>query len=72
MITFDYCILDLFAKGLITEDTAIAYASNKANVNRDIDTLKSTRGEKTTDLGTLEVDKLYGKPKKDYKTNTWS
>jgi twitching motility protein PilT len=72
MITFDYCILDLFAKGLITEDTAIAYASNKANVNREIDTLKSTRGEKTTDLGTLEVDKLYGKPKKDYKTNTWS
>jgi twitching motility protein PilT len=57
---------------LITEDTAIAYATNRASVNRGIDSLKSARGEKTTDLGALEVDKLYGKPKKDYKTNTWS
>jgi twitching motility protein PilT len=72
MITFDYCIVDLFEKGLITEATAIAYASNRANVNRGIDSIKNVRGEKTTDLGTLEVDKSYGKPKKDYKTNTWS
>ena len=72
MISFDQCIIDLFAKGLITEDTAIAYASNRANVNRGIDSIKNVRGEKTTDLGTLEVDKSYGKPNKDYKTSTWS
>ena len=72
MITFDDCIIDLFEKGLITEDTAMAYASNRANVNRGIDSIKNVRGEKTTDLGTLEVDKSYGKPKTDYKTNTWS
>ncbi len=72
MITFDYCIIDLFEKGLITEDTAIAYASNRAGVNRGIDSIKNVRGEKTTTLGTLEVDNLYGKTKKDYKTNTWS
>ncbi len=72
MITFDYCIIDLFTKGLITEETAIAYASNRANVNRGIDAIKNARGERTTDLGKLEVDKSYGKPKKDYKTNTWS
>jgi twitching motility protein PilT len=72
MITFDHCIIDLFAKGMISEETAIAYASNRANVNRGIDAIKNVRGEKTTDLGTLEVDKSYGKPKKDYKTNTWS
>src|SRR5664280_533040 len=72
MITFDYCIVDLFEKGLITEATAIAYASNRANVNRGMDSIKNVRGEKTTDLGTLEVDKSYGKPKKDYKTSTWS
>ncbi len=67
MITFDDCIIDLVAKGLITEDTAIAYASNKAIVNRGIDALKSARGEKTTDLGTLEVDKAYGKTKDPWK-----
>lgn len=72
MITFDQCIIDLFEKGLITEATAIAYASNRANVNRGIDAIKNVRGEKTTDLGTLEVDKSYGKSKKDYKTSTWS
>lgn len=72
MITFDYCIIDLFEKGLITEDTAIAYASNRASVNRGIDSIKNARGEKTTDLETLEVDNLYGKTKKDYKTSTWS
>jgi twitching motility protein PilT len=72
MISFDNCIVDLFAQGLITESTAIAYASNRANVNRGIDAIKSARGEKTTDLGKLEVDKTYGKPKKDFKTGTWS
>ena len=64
MITFDNCIVDLYTKGLITEDTAMAYASNRANVNRGIDAIKNARGEKTTDLGRLEVDKSYGKPEK--------
>jgi hypothetical protein len=36
-------------------------------VNRGIDALKSARGEKTTDLGTLEVDKSYGKTKDPWK-----
>jgi len=62
MITFDSCIVDLYQKGLISEDTAKAYASNKSNVNRGIDSIKSARGEKTTDIGKLEVDKGYGKP----------
>ena len=61
MMTFDDCIVDLFEKGLITESTAISYASNRAVVNRGIDSIKNARGEETTNLGTLEVDKLYGK-----------
>ncbi len=65
MITFDNCIVDLYEKDLITEDTARAYASNKSNVGRGIDVIKSTRGEKTTDLDKLEVDLLYGKIKTD-------
>lgn len=62
MMSFDSCIIDLYSKGLISEDTAKAYASNKSNVNRGIDSIKSSRGEKTTDMGKLEVDKGYGKP----------
>ena len=63
MVTFDGCIVDLYEKGLITEDTARAYASNRSNVGRGIDTIKSARGEKTTDLDRLEVDNMYGKVK---------
>ena len=63
MITFDNCIVELYEKGLITEETARAYASNKSNVGRGIDAIKSARGERTTDLKKLEVDLQYGKGK---------
>jgi twitching motility protein PilT len=63
MVTFDNCIVDLYEKGSITEETARAYASNRANVGRGIDKIKSARGEKTTDLDSLEVDNTYGKIK---------
>jgi len=67
MVTFDDYIVDLYRQGFITEDTAKAYASNKGIVGRGIDTVKSERGETTTDLlGKLEVDKGYGKPKKPW------
>jgi twitching motility protein PilT len=61
MMTFDDCILDLFDKNLITENTAIAYSTNRAIVNRGIDAIKKIRGEQTTNISTLEVDKSYGK-----------
>jgi len=63
MVTFDNCIVDLYEKGSITEETARAYASNRANVGRGLDAIKSARGEKTTDLDSLEVDNTYGKIK---------
>jgi twitching motility protein PilT len=67
MITFDDYIVDLYRQGLISEDTAKAYASNKGIVGRGIDAVKSERGQATTDLlGKLEVDKGYGKPKKPW------
>jgi twitching motility protein PilT len=62
MVTFDDFIIDLFSKGLVSEETAKAYASNKGIVGRGIDSLKSSKGEATTDLGKLEVDKDYGRP----------
>jgi twitching motility protein PilT len=64
MVTFDDYIIDLFKQGLISEETGKAYASNKGIVGRGIDTVKSSRGQATTDLGKLEVDSNYGKPKK--------
>jgi twitching motility protein PilT len=63
-ITFDDYIVELYKQGLISEETAKAYASNKGIVGRGIDSVKSARGEKTTDLlGKLQVDKDYGKSK---------
>ncbi len=61
MITFDDSIVELFSKGLISEETARAYASNKGVVGRGIDSVKSSRGQATTDLGKLEVDRDYGR-----------
>jgi twitching motility protein PilT len=64
MITFDDYIVELYKEGLVSEETAKAYASNKGIVGRGIDTVKSERGQATTDLlGKLEVDSDYGKPK---------
>ncbi|MBU2055861.1 MAG: PilT/PilU family type 4a pilus ATPase [Proteobacteria bacterium] len=66
MVTFDDYIIELFKQGLISEETGKAYASNKGIVGRGIDTIKSARGQATTDLGKLEVDKDYGKPKRPW------
>ena len=63
MITFDDYIIGLYEQGLISEETAKAYASNKGVVGRGIDTVKSTKGQATTDIGKLEVDLGYGKSK---------
>lgn len=59
MTTFDRYIIELYEKGLITQETALAYASRKGVVGRGIDTVKSARGEKTTDIEQLEVDSDY-------------
>ena len=60
MVTFDKSIVGLYEQGLISEETALAYSSRKAVVNRGIDRIKSARGEKTTDIEGLEVDLAYG------------
>jgi len=61
MMTFDQCIADLYRVGLITEETAVSYASRKAIVGRSIDAVKSERGEKTTTIEGLRMDGEYGK-----------
>ena len=60
MWTFDQHILKLYQEGLVTEETALSYASRKAVVGRGIDNLKSAKGEKTTDIDELNMDDEYG------------
>lgn len=61
MQTFDKSILKLYAEGIITEDTALAYASKKSVVGRGIDMIKAAKGEKTTPIENLKLDKDYEK-----------
>jgi twitching motility protein PilT len=60
MTTFDDHIIRLYEQGLATEDTALAYASRRGIVGRGIDALKSARGEATSDIDALEIDRNYG------------
>jgi twitching motility protein PilT len=59
--TFDDYILELYQNGLISEETALAYASKRPVVNRGIDQLKSAKGEKTTDIEGLRIDSQYSR-----------
>ena len=59
MTTFDENIISLYEQGLITQETALAFASRKGIVGRGIDSLKSARGETTTDIEKLEIDRAY-------------
>jgi twitching motility protein PilT len=64
-MTFDQSIADLYREGLITEQTAMSYASRKALVGRAMDAIKQSRGQKTTDIEGLSLDDGYGRKKKD-------
>ncbi len=59
MHTFDQHIVEIFEKGLIDEDTAFAFASNRAKVRHGIDRIKAERGEETSDIGGLEIAEDY-------------
>ncbi len=61
MTTFDQHLIALFEQGSITQETAMAYASHRGVVGRGIDMIKSARGEATTDIGKLEIDKAYSR-----------
>ncbi|MDW7999230.1 MAG: PilT/PilU family type 4a pilus ATPase [Thermodesulfovibrio sp.] len=61
MHTFDQSILKCYKEGIISEDTALAFASRKAKVIMEIDKIKSQRGEKTTDIEELKLDMDYDK-----------
>ncbi|UCG99694.1 MAG: PilT/PilU family type 4a pilus ATPase [Deltaproteobacteria bacterium] len=61
MMSFDHCIAGHYKNGLITEETAMAYASQRAAVGRAIDAIKAAKGEKTTSIEGLKIDESYDK-----------
>jgi twitching motility protein PilT len=62
MRTFDQHILELYSRGIITEKTAITYCSQRAEMNRGLDRLKSERGESTTSLTDLSMEEEEEEP----------
>jgi len=56
MVTFDNYIIGLYREGIITEETALSYATTRGVVGRGIDSIKSSKGEATTEIDKLEVD----------------
>jgi twitching motility protein PilT len=61
MQTFDQDIIRYFEAGLITEETALAYASHKSLVRRGVDNVKKKQGIVTSDIEELALDEDYGK-----------
>jgi twitching motility protein PilT len=59
--TFDMAVLELYEQGLITEETALGYCSNKGVTSRGIDRIKKIKGEKTTTTTGLKIDMEYGR-----------
>ena len=53
--TFDQNILVAFEQGIITEETALLYCTQRGHVSRSIDTLKKKRGELTTNVSNLAM-----------------
>lgn len=60
MMTFDQCLSGLFVDGLITEETAVTYASDRSNLLQRLDKIKTERGEQVTQITGLELDADYG------------
>lgn len=58
MVTFDFYLAKLYQRGIISDETAMSYASHKGNAGRLIDQVKNARGETThyADMDKLEID----------------
>ncbi|MDH3347450.1 MAG: PilT/PilU family type 4a pilus ATPase [Desulfobulbaceae bacterium] len=56
MRTFDQHLIELFEQGLITEDASMSYCSHKSEIKRNLDTIKSARGERTSTIDNLAME----------------
>lgn len=64
MRTFDQHLLELFAARMITEDSALLYASRRNEVKRGLDTIKAVRGERTSSIDNLRMEQEEENPYK--------
>ncbi len=55
MTTFDQYILQLYEKGMVTEETALGYCSRRSAMGRGLDQIKSGRGVSTTGITGLSM-----------------
>jgi twitching motility protein PilT len=53
--TFDHACTESWQQGKITEETALLYCTKRGVVTRQIDAIKKTRGESTTDINSLRM-----------------
>lgn len=56
MRTFDQHLMELYEQGLITEESAIVFSSHRSEIKRGLDTIKSARGERTSDIDLLKME----------------
>ncbi len=61
--TFDKSLIDGYKDGVISEETALAYASRKSQVGRGLDRIKAQRGIETSSIkgDDLSIDDDYAK-----------
>jgi twitching motility protein PilT len=52
---FDQACIEAYENGEITEDTALLYCTKRSVVSRAIDNLKKSRGEMTSNVGSLRM-----------------
>ncbi|MCL2458544.1 MAG: twitching motility protein, partial [Desulfobulbus sp.] len=56
MRTFDQHLLELFESGLVTEESAVLFASHRSEIKRGMDTIKAARGERTSSIDGLSME----------------
>lgn len=61
MTTFDQHLINLYQHELISEEIAMLNSSDRSRLKQMIDQIKSSRGEKVTDIEGLELDIDYGR-----------
>lgn len=61
MFTFDQHLTRLYEEGLITQESAMGFASDRSRLGQAINRIKTLRGEKVTNIQDLELDFEYGK-----------
>src|SRR5688500_13459716 len=55
--TFDQACLDAYEQGLVSEETALLYCTKRGPVTRGIDNVKKRRGETTSDVHSLQLQR---------------